>query len=137
MPDPAQPRRNQRAFRFGDLVDLVMLEERLQRALAAAAGDHSHAGFGNGFVQAGAFADPARTLLGAEQEAWLAERAAQLDRALEVPRPGRDVRAAQGCRARRSPHGGGVFLNTDQWDGYQPARDRVYAVLKGGAARRR
>ena len=25
-----------------------------------------------------------------------------------------------------------MFLNTDQWDGYQPARDRLYAVLKGG-----
>ena len=29
--------------------------------------------------------------------------------------------------------GGGVFLNSDQWDGYQPARDRVYSVIKGGA----
>ena len=29
--------------------------------------------------------------------------------------------------------GGGVFINNDQWDGYQPARDRIYAVLKGDA----
>lgn len=29
--------------------------------------------------------------------------------------------------------GGGVFCNSDAWDGYQPARDRVYQVLKGGA----
>jgi alkaline phosphatase D len=29
--------------------------------------------------------------------------------------------------------GGGVFVNTDQWDGYQPARDRIYSVLKGDA----
>jgi alkaline phosphatase D len=29
--------------------------------------------------------------------------------------------------------GGGVFLNSDQWDGYQPARDRVYAMIKGDA----
>ena len=26
-----------------------------------------------------------------------------------------------------------MFLNSDQWDGYQPARDRVYSVIKGGA----
>ncbi len=27
--------------------------------------------------------------------------------------------------------GGGVFVNSDQWDGYQPARDRLFAVLQG------
>jgi alkaline phosphatase D len=27
--------------------------------------------------------------------------------------------------------GGGVFLNDDQWDGYQPARDRIFAALGG------
>jgi alkaline phosphatase D len=27
--------------------------------------------------------------------------------------------------------GGGLFLNPDQWDGYQPARDRLYSVIKG------
>jgi alkaline phosphatase D len=30
--------------------------------------------------------------------------------------------------------GGGLFFNSDQWDGYQPARDRIYSVLKGDAA---
>ena len=30
--------------------------------------------------------------------------------------------------------GGGRFINADQWDGYQPARDRVYAVLEGDAS---
>ena len=72
-PDPAQPRRNQRVFQIGDLVDLVMLEERLgarSQQLPATLPTP----FGNGFVQTGAFADPTRTLLGAEQEAWLAER---------------------------------------------------------------
>lgn len=29
--------------------------------------------------------------------------------------------------------GGGLFINTDQWDGYQPARDRVYDILKATA----
>lgn len=29
--------------------------------------------------------------------------------------------------------GGGRFVNADQWDGYQPARDRLYEVLKGNA----
>jgi len=30
--------------------------------------------------------------------------------------------------------GGGRFINPDQWDGYQPARDRLYDVLKGGGS---
>ena len=73
IPDASQPRRNQRAFAFGDLIDLVMLEERLSarsKQLSAAIPTQ----FGNAFVQSGAFADPTRTLLGAEQEACLAGR---------------------------------------------------------------
>ena len=27
--------------------------------------------------------------------------------------------------------GGSIFVNPDQWDGYQPARNRVYDVIKG------
>lgn len=73
VPDPTQKRRNQRAFEFGDLVDLVMLEERLsarsQQLPATIATP-----FGPGFVQYGAFADSSRTLLGEDQEAWLAAR---------------------------------------------------------------
>jgi len=30
--------------------------------------------------------------------------------------------------------GGGRFINPDQWDGYQPARDRLFDVLKGNGA---
>jgi alkaline phosphatase D len=30
--------------------------------------------------------------------------------------------------------GGGVFLNSDQWDGYQPARNRIYDIINGNAS---
>lgn len=129
--DANEPRRNQRAFRAGDLLELLMLEERLQarsEPLAAAIPTP----FGNGFVQAGAFADPARTLLGAEQEAWLAQRLrGSAERWKFI---GQQVMFAQ-IKLQAAPlsAGGGVFVNPDQWDGYQPARDRVYAVLKGDA----
>ena len=33
--------------------------------------------------------------------------------------------------------GGGAFLNSDQWDGYQPARNRLYDVIKGDATHAR
>jgi alkaline phosphatase D len=131
-PDPAQPRRNQRSFRVGDLVDLVMLEERLgarSQQLPATIPTP----FGNGFVQAGAFADPSRTLLGAEQEAWLAQRLRTSTARWKLV--GQGVMFAP-LKLQGAPlaAGGGVFVNSDQWDGYQPARDRVYAVLKGDAA---
>ncbi len=129
LPDAGKPRENQRAFRFGNLVDLVMLEERLSarsQQLEATLPTPS----GNGFVQAGAFADPTRTLLGAEQEAWLARRLRSTPARWKLL--GQGVMFAQ-LKLQGAPlsQGGGVFLNTDQWDGYQPARDRVYDIFKG------
>jgi alkaline phosphatase D len=88
--------------------------------------------FGNGFVQAGAFADPTRTLLGAEQEAWLKAYLRSSNARWKFI--GQGVMFAQ-LKLVGAPlaQGGGVFLNSDQWDGYQPARNRVYDVLKGDA----
>ncbi len=131
VPDVTRKRENQRAFRFGDLLELVMLEERLQarsQQLTATVPTP----FGNGFVQTGAFADPARTLLGPAQEAWLAQRLRSTPARWKFL--GQGVMFAQ-LTLQGAPlaAGGGVFLNTDQWDGYQPARDRVYDIFKGTA----
>lgn len=133
QPDARDPRRNQRSFAFGDLMDLNMLEERLSARSQQLPATIPIPGFGNGFVQAGPFADPTRTLLGAEQEAWLAGRLRNSTAVWKFV--GQGVMFAQ-LKAVAAPlaAGGGVFLNADQWDGYQPARDRLYAVLKGDAA---
>ncbi len=129
IPDVTKKRENQRAFRFGDLVELVMLEERLQarsEQLAATVPTP----FGNGFLQTGAFADATRTLLGTTQEAWLAERLRTTPARWKLL--GQGVMFAQiKLQGATLAQGGGVFLNTDQWDGYQPARDRVYDIFKG------
>jgi alkaline phosphatase D len=129
IPDLTKKRENNRAFRFGDLLDLVMLEERLS-ARSQQLPATVPTPFGNGFVQAGAFADPTRTLLGATQEAWLAQRLRST--------PARWKFLGQGVmfahlKLQGAPlaQGGGVFVNSDQWDGYQPARDRVYDIFKG------
>ena len=129
--DPASPRRNQRSFRIGNLIDLVMLEERLS-ARSQQLPATLPTPFGNGFVQAGEFADPARTLLGSEQEAWLAARLRSSTARWKFV--GQGVMFAQ-LKLQGAPlaAGGGVFVNSDQWDGYQPARDRLYAVLAGNA----
>jgi alkaline phosphatase D len=64
--------------------------------------------------------DPDRTMLGSEQEAWVAERFASSS-------------ARWNCLAQQTVlldfrfPGTGAILNYDQWDGYSPARDRLLA----------
>jgi alkaline phosphatase D len=71
-----------------------------------------------------ALADPARSLLGAEQEAWLAE-GWDLERAWNLV-------AQQTLMARLTwldpAIGGGAFW-TDGWDGYAPARHRLLSTV--------
>ncbi len=125
-------RQNQRAFKFGDLIDLAMLEERLSARSQQLPATIPAPGLGNVFAQVGPFTDPGRTLLGAEQEAWLSQRLRNSDARWKFI--GQGVMFAQ-LKAQPAPlaAGGGLFFNSDQWDGYQPARDRVYGVLKGDA----
>ena len=131
--DRTNPRKNNRAYAYGDLVDLIMLEERLGARSQQIDGSIPTP-FGNAFTQTGAFADPTRQLLGAEEEAWLFNRLRTSPAKWKFL--GQGVMFAQ----LKAPgygypnaYGGGLFLNSDQWDGYQPARDRVYDVLKGDA----
>ncbi|MFZ1831861.1 MAG: alkaline phosphatase D family protein, partial [Pseudomonadales bacterium] len=96
-----------RAFRFGDLADLVMLDTRIEARDEPAR-------------SARRIADtPERQMLGATQEQWLFE---QLDASM-----------ARGSRWRLigqqvifSPLGN---FNPDQWDGYPQARERVLAHI--------
>lgn len=126
--DPSNPRRNYRSFRYGDLAELVMLEERLSaraRQLPSNIGNPS--GY---FVQTGPFLDPGRQLLGNEQEQWLFGRLRTSSARWKLL--GQGVMFAQlKVSPAANAAGGGVFLNADQWDGYQPARDRIYAQLSG------
>ena len=132
IPDATQPRRNQRAFQIGALVDRLMLEERWSgRSQQIPAASPTALGV-NGCVQTGAFPDPTRTLLGAEQEAWLATRLRTSTAKWKFL--GQGVMFAH-LKLQGAPlsAGGDLFTNSDQWDGYQPARDRLYDVLKGDA----
>ena len=133
--DRSDPRRNDRSFVFGDLVDLSLLEERLSARSQQLPATIPAPGLGNVFAQAGAFTDPERTLLGPDQEAWLAGRLRGSRAQWKLI--GQGVMFAQ-LKAQAAPlaAGGGLFFNSDQWDGYQPARDRLYAVLKGDAQTR-
>lgn len=123
-------RKNFRTFRFGNLVDLVMLETRLvarDLELPPAAG--LPAGV---FAQQGEFIDPARTLLGTEQETWFLNQLRTSKAKWRLV--GQQVMFGQ-LKVVGAPNalGTSLYLNPDQWDGYAPARSRIHAALAGDA----
>ena len=95
-----------RTFRFGSLMDLIMLDTRALRDRQAS--------------DAAALTDPKRTILGEAQEAWLFEQL----RASQQTGTIWKTLGQQVLFSRTAPAGWPV-LNTDSWDGYQAARDRV------------
>jgi alkaline phosphatase D len=126
--DTANRRKNFRSYAYGDLADLLMLEERLG-ARSAQLGTNIGSASGY-FVQAGAYLDPSRQMLGAEEEAWLFDKLRTSGARWKML--GQGVMFAQvKVQAGANAAGGGVYFNSDAWDGYQPARDRIYDVLKG------
>jgi alkaline phosphatase D len=101
-----------RSFRFGDLVDLVMLDTRGLRDEQASGADAKR------------LADPSRTLLGAEQEAWFFDQLRTSQKAGSRWR----LIGQQILFTPLSPPGFPV-ANPDVWDGYAPARHRVFDFL--------
>ena len=102
-----------RSFRFGDLSDLIMLDTRALRDQQVDGRD------------AAALADPRRSILGAEQEEWLFTQ----------------LRASQKAETRWRLLGQQILFSPlslpglpvqrpDVWDGYAPARARVFDVLE-------
>ncbi|MDP3857217.1 MAG: alkaline phosphatase D family protein [Stagnimonas sp.] len=113
-----------RRFAFGDLVDLLMLDTRLQRDAAPA--DYPPACDAT-------LTDPDRQMLGPVQEDWFSAQLRASTARWRVV--GSSVMFGQ-WKVVGAPNGatcGGQYLNADQWDGYQVARDRIFAVLAGGA----
>jgi len=127
--DPADPRRDYRSFAYGDLVELTMLEERL---LARSPQLPTNTSVSGVFTQSGAFTDPSREMLGMPQLDWLAERLRTSTAKWKLIGQGVMVAQLKVLPAANSD-GGGYFINPDQWDGYQPARDRLFQALKGSA----
>lgn len=126
------PARNWRSFRYGDLADLLMLEQRLTGRSQQLQAAVPVPGLPNMFSQTGAFADEQRSLLGNEQERWLADRLRGSTTRWRFLGQGVMFAQLKGVAAANAA-GGGLFLNPDQWDGYQPARNRLYQVLEGSA----
>lgn len=154
-----------RSFNFGDLASLIMVETRLTArshqidyaADLVVDGKPDPQGFGAKLM------DPARTMMGERQEAWLADELAasvasgrrwqvlgnQVVMA-KVPmpnvRPRMTEQAYTALLAAQPPFiqqqvvqaegvaALGLPFNLDAWDGYPPARERVYAAMKAAKA---
>ncbi len=128
-PDHADLARIYRSFRYGDLLDLIMIDARQvgrDRPLA------SNTLFGEEvpvFTQTGDYTDPARQILGVEQEQWLIEQLRQSGARWRVIGNQVYFSPLKVLGSPRSLGGGGLYLSSDKWDGYAPARDRVLAAV--------
>src|SRR5262245_1694163 len=105
-----------RRLQFGNLIDFSVLDTRQWRS-DQACGDGSHTDCAEAL-------DPARTMMGAEQEKWLFDTLADVKArwtviGQQVPTFAHDMRAVD-------PDG---RCSMDKWDGYVPARQRLYGRL--------
>jgi alkaline phosphatase D len=144
-----------RQFQIGDLADLIMLDTRLQgrdqqlvyeRDIEAAGGIER-------FLSE-KLNDPERTLLGVDQEVWLASQlAASRDRGaiwqvlgqqvimgrVITPRfrsetmadPAMPERTKRWLAASQRYSDYRLPMNMDAWDGYPACRDRVHEMMRG------
>ncbi|MES2684878.1 MAG: alkaline phosphatase D family protein [Pseudomonadota bacterium] len=118
LPEAGRNERIYRHFSFGPLADLTMIDTRqFDRS------QQIEPNLPMGFTQSGDFIDPARSILGMEQEAWVAEQFARTGHGWRLI--GNQVIVAP-LKIAGTPRalGTSVFANNDQWDGYEPARDR-------------
>lgn len=102
-----------RAFDYGALADLVMLDTRIWGRDEQVEDTEDD------------LADPTRSLLGADQEAWLGEQ-------LGASTAKWKVIGQQVMLGHLSTSSMGEFMpfNLDQWDGYRGARERLYDQLE-------
>jgi alkaline phosphatase D len=106
-----------RSFRFGSLVDLIMLDTRLVGRDEQVADP----------CDAGTIGDPERQLLGEEQENWFfSELERSKRRGTRWRLIGQQVMVGQLVNVLAP---GACIFNPDQWDGYAAARARVLAKL--------
>jgi alkaline phosphatase D len=132
--DVNKPRDNHRGFAYGDLADLLMLEERINaRSEQLTTAVHPTA-FGAGFATTDpGYGDPSRTLLGDAEEAWLVNRLRTTPAQWKLLGQGVMFAQLKAPGSNQATDPGLYFINSDQWDGYEPARNRVFAGIKGDA----
>lgn len=122
---------------FGKLVDFHILDTRQYRTIQACSNDKNGTYAGGKSVRLNTCAelnDPQRTLLGFEQERWLAEglkrsaeRAARWTIIVQETRFGQTIN-------RDKNDGNGATVSNDAWEGYPGNRQRLIDALKSTRA---
>lgn len=102
------PNRIYRTLKFGNLAELILLDTRLWGRDEQALDKDDPA-----------IDDEARSLLGADQEAWLNERLTATTARWKLI----------GQQVMMMPLPLESLVNTDQWDGYVPARERFFSTV--------
>lgn len=97
-----------RDFKYGNLVDLIMLDTRMWARTEQGEGE-----------------DEDRHMLGEDQEAWMNEQL--LNSNAQWKFLGQQVMFGQLILGSGDS---AIVLNDDQWDGYQAARERVYDSIR-------
>jgi alkaline phosphatase D len=116
---PGPDYRLYRQFAFGDLADLMMLDTRIEgRDVQAPRTDTS------------ALEKPSRHILGTAQEEWLFE---SLRDSTAAARPWQ-ILGQQVMLAPQVPRGSAA-VNSDSWDGYRAARDRLFDAAAAAKTR--
>ena len=130
--DTTNPRKNNRYYAYGDLADLIMLEERVSaRSEQLTTATHATP-FGAGFATTDpGYGDASRGLLGNAQEDWLTSRLRTTPSRWKMLGQGVMFAQLKAPGANQATDPGLYFINSDQWDGYEPARNRIYAAIKG------
>ncbi len=120
-----------RRVAFGDLAEFHMLDDRQYRDPQACQAEGRGGSTRVTFPGCPAMADPARSILGADQEAWLEDGLRRGRARWSVV--GQQTRMARLGSAGTVPPGSAgaapVYW-TDGWDGYQPARRRLLEAME-------
>lgn len=107
-----------RALQCGDLLDIVLLDTRSYRDEQIADG-----------ADVAGIQDPGRTMLGAEQEAWVGEQFGK-SRGRWVVVGNQVIFSPWKVIGAPNASGGGLIANVDGWDGYQQTRSNLFAALR-------
>lgn len=113
-----------RAFQYGDLLDLIMLDTRLWGRDRPAAGSQ----------EKDVINDPNRTILGFDQEAWLDQQLRASTGHWRIIGQQVVFGHLKSFGASNSEGGGNIF-NPDQWDGYAASRQRIFDLIRAESLR--
>lgn len=135
---PLESLRIYRSLAFGNLMELVMTDERLYRDGPPCGLDTSKRYFTPGCGKEKA---PGRTMLGNTQRSWFLDKMKKSPRTwkiwgnetmfMQFKMLNTYMQALFPAKAKQLPPGtGGVYVNLDQWDGYQAERTNIVRELK-------